>query len=165
MNKKTRNWLIGGVLALALLACLCGGLIFCIGSGYLVSLVAQPYPVLVKVSVPIQAQWRDTVMLEILIENPTAEAHILDSIDIDLAYLEGFQIQRTAPPYSAMFSLEPLLAQQTVQFGTTIPAAGELAVQIYVLALHPGDYAGQLDVCINTGANCQSHTLRTVVEE
>ncbi len=104
------------------------------------------------------------MVVEVVIENPTTEPQVLDSIDIDLTYLDGFDVRSSTPSYRGMISLEPLFNQHSFSFGTTIPASGELVVQFHGIALRSGDYGGQLEVCVNTPGNCQGYSLRTVVE-
>jgi len=165
MENRTVSIVLIVIVVVLVLACLCVVGLILAGGGFVWRTANQPYDVIVSVSAPIQATQGDEVVIEVLIENPTTESQELDSIDIDLTYLDGLHIQRTDPPYQDTLSLSPIFEQQSYLFYQTIPAESELTVSFHCAAVKSGDFYGQIDVCINSGGNCQGHQVRTVVEE
>jgi hypothetical protein len=164
VNKKTRTWIIVGVAVVLLLICICVGVVV-LGGGTIFSSLNEPYDVVVEVSAPLQAARDDAVTIEVVIENPTTESQVLDSIDVDMSYLDGVHIESSNPAYRGVQSLEPLFEQQSYTYQSTIPPQGSLTVEFHARALKSGDFSGAVDVCINAGGNCERHFVRTVIEE
>ena len=165
MDRRVSIVLFIGIAVVVVLVCVCLSAVLLGGGVFVFSALTEPYDVTVSAVAPTQVEKGDSLVIRVVIENPTSDSQVLDSIDIDLAYLDGIHIQRTEPPYRSTFSLSPLLEQQSYEFKQAIPADSELTVQLYGSALKAGDFSGRIDVCINTGGNCQGYHIRTVVEE
>jgi hypothetical protein len=50
-------------------------------------------------------------------------------------------------------------------FDLVVPTGGELVVTLYVLAVHAGDFSGDIDFCINSAVACVSYPVRTLISE
>ena len=164
-RRLDRRLLIALVAGLALIClCLCavvaasGGLLFFADDA------GADYPVEVAVAAPARARVGERFTIEIAIDNPTLEAHQLDSIDIDLSYLEGVEIMGSSPPYHETFLLTPLLPQRTFSFDTTIPAGETMVIELQAMPRPAGSYSGNIDVCIKSGGNCRATLLRAEIE-
>lgn len=164
---KDRGLLIAlGVGCLVLLACaaivVVGGTLtglFTIGA--VDSAISPPTDVELGVIAPGSAKVGETFGILVRVTNTAADTQVLDSIDIQLDYLEGIRIESTDPPYSDTFEV---FGYQSYTLLQDIPPGRELVVQFTASAVAAGNYRGDIDICINTGGNCTTRVLHTVVE-
>ena len=163
--------IIGGIAGLAIL-CVCGAVgIFVFGGffnaadvgGFFNAADGGTGEVAISVSAPLNAGVGDAVTVEIVIKNPTDQIMDLDSVDINLEYLDGVDISESSPVYSDNYSLEPLFPQMSFTFHQPIPANGILRVRMFGTAVKSGDFSGTLDVCIDGGGNCTGTEVRTII--
>jgi hypothetical protein len=158
MENKTAIWIVIGCVAV----CLIGGIVLLITGGALVRWVYQePENINVEINTPIQVSKGEEFMIEVRVENTGNDPQELDSIDIDSSYLEGIYISSTEPDYTD-YSLYDLF--ESYYFERNIPANSSLSVKFYVEAVKTGDFAGEIDVCINSPSNCTGFPTRTIVE-
>jgi hypothetical protein len=68
----------------------------------------------------------------------------LDSIDVDLAFLEGFEVVSVDPTPSDVMDF---LGQRCWSFADTVSPGEGLDVTYRLKAVQPGHYAGDMDVC------------------
>lgn len=163
---KNRGLLIGlGIGCLVLLACgavvLVGGALtglFTISA--VESAISPPTEVELGVIAPAQVTVGETFSILVRVSNNAAETQILDSIDIELSYLEGIRIESSDPPYSDTFEV---FGYQSFTLLRDIPPGGEVVVQFRASALAAGNYRGDIDICVNTGGNCSTRVLHTAV--
>ena len=165
MNRK----IVVGVLIVLAVLCACA-VIAMVAAGaelfnWLSSEISQPFDARVAVTAPPNVEQGATFVIEVQIDSFSVEPQTLDSIDIALTYLEGVQILSTSPQYIDTYAMTLLLEQQTYLFDYSIPANGQVVVQLMAAALIPGDYSGQIDVCLNSVANCQSYMVRTIIAD
>ena len=159
---RNRGLLVGLGIGCLLLAG-CGVLAVVLGVGGIKSLgsaVAEPTDIELGVIAPSDVQLGESFSLLVRVRNLAAQSQTLDSIDITDEYLAGVQIQGADPGYSEVFSV---LGYQSHTFRVPIAAGTELIVQFRAAATQAGDFSGEMDVCINTGSNCMTRPLRTVI--
>jgi hypothetical protein len=121
------------------------------GVDELESAFAEPTDIQVEVVAPGTVRVGESFDLLVRINNSAAEAQTLDSIDFGEEYLAGVRILSADPSYSDSFDYEGFTS---FTFERSIPAGGELAIQFRAEALQAGDFAGPLDICINSPVNC-----------
>jgi hypothetical protein len=161
MDRRTIIGIVIGVVVLCAVTCVV--LLFVTGIGQsVIQGFRDPEKVSIAVDAPAQARRGETVTIELRIQNTAGEPQVLDSVDIDASYLEGIAIERAQPPFSESFEI-PLVDMQSYSFGHEIPPGGTLVVQLSGTAARSGDHSGDIDVCINTEALCETLTMRTVV--
>jgi hypothetical protein len=160
MNRKVVLWTVTGCGILCL-----GTILFVIlvGGSFLKWVAQEPENIEVEVIVPAAVSLNEEALLLVEITNLAAEDQTLDSVDIDLSYLDGFNVDRTEPEYSDM--MEASNAFSTYDFQTPIPAGRELEIRFYMTAKLVGERSGEIRVCINWLANCANRSIRTIVEE
>jgi len=159
MDKRV---LIGVGVGCAVLCCLIAVVALAAGGVLVKWMLQEPENVNINTNIPIQVEEGETVTLVIEIENLAAESQSLDSIDISHSYLAGIVIAKADPPFSESYPI-PLLDMESFTFAHPIPAGETLVVEFAGWAEQVGDFAGEMDVCINSSAVCSTFTLRTVV--
>jgi hypothetical protein len=112
---------------------------------------AEPTDIRVEVVAPAAVKVGETFDLLVRVSNSAAEAQTLDSVDFGEEFLAGVRILSADPSYSDSFDYEGFTS---FTFERSIPAGGELAIQFRAEALQAGDFAGPLDICINSPVNC-----------
>jgi len=160
MNRKFVLWTVTGCGILCL-----GTILFVIlMGGSLLKWVAQdPENIEIDVIVPASVSLDEELILLVEITNLAEEDQTLDSIDIDLSYLDGFSVDGTEPEFADM--MEASNAFSTYDFQTPIPAGGQLEIRYYMTAILVGERSGEIQVCVNWFANCANRSIRTIVEE
>ena len=68
----------------------------------------------------------------------------LDSIDVDLAFLEGFEVVSVDPTPSDTMEI---FVQRSWSFTNSVAPGEELVVTYRLKAVRPGHYVGDVDVC------------------
>ncbi|MCP4140834.1 MAG: hypothetical protein GY755_11180 [Chloroflexi bacterium] len=163
MNKK----LAIGIGIGCVVACVVVGIIFLGAGGLLVKwALEEPENISIEVLTPAMVSNGEDYIIDVQITNTADEAQDLNSIDIDKSYLSGIVIRKTEPAYIDIAEHEFLGAVFTsYYFDSKVPASGTENVKFYVTALKPGDFTGEIDVCINSVSDCLEQYLRTVVKE
>ena len=121
-----------------------------------------PEEVEVRVSPPVEVGYGESFDLEVVIRNMADRPRTLDSIDVSDSYLDGLAIERMEPASSGSMEI-PVVDMRSFTFGREIPAGGTETVHFALKAVHEGDFSGNLDVCIDSGASCITSLVRTVV--
>lgn len=164
---QNRGLLIAlGVGCLVLLAC---GAVVVVGGALtglftisaVESAIRPPTDIELGVIAPAQAEVGENFSILVRVNNNAAETQVLDSVDIQLDYLEGIRIESSDPPYSDTFEV---FGYQSFTLLQDIPPGREVVVQFLATAVAAGNYRGDIDICINTGGNCSTRVLHTVVE-
>jgi hypothetical protein len=160
MNRKFVLWTVAGCGILCL-----GTVLFVIflGGSFLKWATQAPENIEVEVIVPAEVSLDEGFILLVEITNLADEEQTLDSIDIDLSYLDGLSVDKTEPEYASM--MEASSAFSTYDFQTPIPASRKVEILFYLTANRVGDHSGEISVCINWFANCTHRSIHTVVEE
>jgi hypothetical protein len=118
----------------------------------------------ITVSAPLNAAVGDEVIIEVTVENTTASPLVLDSVDIASSYITGIAILRSDPAYSETFHI-PVFDYESYTLEHNVPPNETVTVRFYGQAVNQGDYSGGVDVCIGSGSDCASHSIRTLVSE
>jgi len=163
-NNKTMLWIAGGCLAIVI----CIAAVCLLGFGGLVWLGSQtPDNVEVKVNAPISANVGDEVQIQVSITNTGSDVLELSSIDISLNYLNGFTITQVTPPYANVDQYDSLGGDETFQnyyFHHPIEPGITLTIILEGTAVLPGDFSGDIDVCIDSDFNCTTNIQRMVIK-
>jgi hypothetical protein len=127
------------------------------------SCFGEPEGIAVTVEAPLKVMRGSRFTVLASVENHSTETRTLVDIDVADEYLKGIAIETTEPPFQ---SAEHVPIDNTVShsFDIAIPANGKVEVRFATLAAHPGDFAGDLDFCIDTETRCTSRNVRTIVE-
>lgn len=151
MSRKT----IGALLLL--------GLVAVTGCSAVQEMAEGPKDIAAQVNAPLHLTVKQEFEIEVRIQNTSAAAQKLVSIDIGDRYLQGVAIQRTDPPFKQSMHV-PIVNTQSYDYGQSIPAGGEVVVKFFAVAVKAGDYAADVNVCVNSESTCQTHPIRAVVE-
>ncbi len=161
MNKQTALWLgigcsVGCVVVSFLAILLGGGLLVMFG-------LQEPEDIAIQLDVPTNVTVNEEFTINFRIENSSSTSQIVDSIDFEAVYLEGFVITSSEPPFNEALTI-PVFDYESYAFGSIIPNGEAVSITFNVVALQPGDYTGEVDVCINDGFSCTTRILRTVIQ-
>jgi hypothetical protein len=118
----------------------------------------------ITVSAPLNVAVGDEVIIEVTVQNTTGSSLVLDSVDIASSYITGIAILRSEPAYSETFHI-PIVEYESYTLEQNLPANEIVTVRFYGQAVNQGDYSGAVDVCIGSGSDCASHSIRTLVSE
>ncbi len=160
MNRKVVLWIVTGCGILCL-----GMILFVIvlGGSFLKWVTQTPEDIEVDVIVPAAVSLDDEFILRVEITNLADVEQTLDSIDIDVSYLDGVIVDGTEPAYVDFTEIAD--AFHTYEFQSPIPAGSKLDIRFYFTAIRVGDGSGEISVCINSFVNCTSRLIRTIIEE
>ncbi|MGH9788283.1 MAG: hypothetical protein ACRD4U_06240 [Candidatus Acidiferrales bacterium] len=147
-----------GVLAVLLL-----GLAAAVGCDTMEQIASGPKDVTVQVNAPLQVTVKQEFVVEVRVQNTSAQSQSLISLDVGDRYLQGVAIQRTEPAFKQSMHV-PIVNMQTYEYDQPIAAGGEVVVKFYAVAVKAGDYSADLNVCVNSASTCQTHPIRAVVE-
>jgi hypothetical protein len=169
LNRNTSIGLIIGIGCLCL--CLAGvGAFFVAGGASFLALSgsgsgsAGSADANITVSAPLNVSVGDEVIIEVTVQNTTGSALVLDSVDITTNYVTGIAILRSEPAYSETFHI-PIVDYESYTLEHNVPPNETVTIRFYGQAVNQGDYSGGVDVCIGSGSDCASHSIRTVVGE
>lgn len=146
-----------------------GGLCFCtIGATVLILTLGAssgaPGSVAVSVESPPIVPANEPFLLTIRMRNTSNEDQLLDSIDIQTVYLDGFEVESVAPFYEDAFTI-PLVGYESYTFKTVIPANDVLEVNYVLVATAENIYQGEIDICINDMNACTTEPIVTEIGE
>lgn len=82
--------------------------------------------------------------LTVLTDNPTQYPIVLDSIDIDAEFLEGFEVIQVHPAPTDVMDIP---GQRSWAFDRAVGPGRKLAVTFKLEAIRVGDFRGAIDVC------------------
>lgn len=77
-------------------------------------------------------------------ENPHSDSIVLDSIDVEDVFLEGFQVVSVTPKPSDTYSI---FGYRTWEFNQAVQPGEMVEVTFTFRAVQPGHYTGDVDVC------------------
>lgn len=162
-NNKTIFWIAGGCLAVLL----CGLAVAVLGFGGLMWIGSRsPKNAEVQVSAPISAGVGDDVRIRITVRNTSDKSLEISSIDFSLNYLNGFNVYAVDPQYSDTSQYDSLGGGETFQtyyFYITVEPGETVTLVFSAEAVLPGDFSGDVDVCIDSDFNCVTNIPRTVI--
>jgi hypothetical protein len=160
MNHRVVIWIISGCTILCLGI---GILVFFLGSMFVRWATQTPEDIEVNITAPAVVALDEKYTLVVEITNLASEEQTLDSIDIDLSYLDGVVVGNTEPAYAEFADYGD--DYHSFEFQYSIPAEQTLEVSFFLTGIRVGDLSGELNVCINSFINCTSRLIRTIVEE
>jgi hypothetical protein len=99
-----------------------------------------------ELTAPSMVTLDEPITLVVTATNKNQEAVTLDSIDVDNAFLSGFQVLEVNPEPTESSDI-PLLDQRTWAFGRSIPPGGQVAVAFKLKPVQTGHFVGDIDVC------------------
>ena len=118
MNRKLILGVLAGLVVLCTIASVAVGLW---GTSLWQRVSEEPEGVLAEVAAPESATLGQTFVIRVSVQNLTAEALVLDSIDVAQGYLAGIDILGADPTFSESFPL-PFGGVQSYTFERDIPA-------------------------------------------
>jgi hypothetical protein len=95
--------------------------------------------------------------------NISSREQTLCDLDIADEYLDGIIIENTMPRYSDAWHV-PIDNTMSYSFDLVLPPGKETVIVLSAYAAKRGDYAGEVDFCINSELNYVSAPVRTLVE-
>jgi hypothetical protein len=113
-----------------------------------------------SVSVPAQVSVGDTVSMVVAATNAHSGAIVLDSIDVDESFLEGFRVERVQPNPTETMSV---FGMRTWSFGKEVGIGETVEVHFTLKAVVAGHFSGDIDVC-NPNQNFSTAVADVVVE-
>ncbi|OQY27244.1 MAG: hypothetical protein B6I38_10325 [Anaerolineaceae bacterium 4572_5.1] len=162
MDKKTVLWLGAGCVVVCVML---GIALLVLGGAFVNWAMEEPENITVDMTLPVEVAKGDEFVMEVQVTNSANEPQELNSIDIDVSYLDGVIINRTEPIYSDFSEIEFVKSFHSYFFGNDIPANSSFIVKFYMTALKPGDFSGSVDVCINSEVECLEYFARTIIHE
>lgn len=145
-------------------AAVIGGLVMCVcaGFGVLAYKIAQgPSNIEVRLDCPARVKMGEDFDITVYVKNTASESQTISNIDVYESYLQGIVINDIEPPASNESSF---FSMRTYTLDKKILPGDEVAVKLNATATQPGNYAGDLDVCINDEFTFLTRVLHTVVE-
>lgn len=133
------------------------------GYAWLHIITAPPQDVSVSVSCPAIVSRGQDIIMEVAIQNTGTQPLLLHSIDIGDAYLAGVAVQEAEPAFSR--STHVAGGFRSYEFFQNLPPQQTVVFRFEGVAVQPGDFRSDMDICITTATNCLTHELRTVVED
>ncbi len=97
-------------------------------------------------SAPSEVEMGSTLTLKITTTNSHNKPVTLDSIDIDDAFLKGFQVVKINPAPSGTTHI-PFTQQRSWDFGKAVSPRGAFSVTFQLKAVADGHFSGDVDVC------------------
>lgn len=166
MEKQRRSYLVIAFSSCLTATLLCM-LLALISMGSLVYYgLQEPQGVDIQVITPAKIASGEQFSMLIQIQNTGEEAQTLRRVDITTAYLDGFEIKRVVPVFLRRDRLNVLgIGVEVFEFQELILEGETLTIEFEAVALKPGDYAGDLEVCISSMVICKKMVTRTLVEQ
>jgi len=163
-GNKTVLWIAVGCLILIV----CVLAVVLLGFGGLLWIGSRtPENVAIMLDAPVSVSAGEDVQIQISVTNTSTDVLELSSIDLSLNYLGGFSITQVTPPYSDTNQYNTLSGDETFQtyyFHQPIEPGATLTIILAGTAVLPGDYSGNIDVCIDSDFNCLTNIPRTVIK-
>ena len=162
MNKKIAIGIGVGCLFL----CAIVGIGFLALSGFFIKLaIEKPENIEITLTAPTEVAKGENFIVEVEVANLADTPQELNSIDIDLGYLEGVKIDKTAPAYTHFSDVNFIDEYHSYYFEHPIPANDSLTIKFYMTALKTGDFSGVFNICINSVYLCTEQYNRIIITE
>jgi len=95
--------------------------------------------------------------------NMASETQVLIDLDVADEYLEGVVIESSRPMFWDAYHV-PVDDTISYSYDIDIAPGEEVWVVFEAYAAKVGDYAGDIDFCINSEVTCLSYRIRTIIE-
>jgi hypothetical protein len=164
MNNKTMTWIGIGCVALCILAVAAFVVLGAGGIAWLSGLT--PKDIEVTVDHPAQIERGEEIAIEIRITNTGPAAQQLVSIDFSMNYLDGIVIDRSEPDHTHTTQFDALGGGESFlsyYFDRSIAPGETLLVAFTGTAIHEGDFAGDISICVNSEYQCMNAAARTLI--
>lgn len=156
MNRRIVFGIFG---VLALCVCLVGGGVYL----FIRSIdTVMPAGIEIEVGAPPQVPVDEPFAVDIRVTNETTAVHTIHSIDVSDSYLAGITVTSSEPPFTDSYAV-PLVGFYSYTFNQSIPIRDARQVTMVMVGEEVGTFAGQIDVCIDSGSNCRSFAVETAV--
>lgn len=127
-------------------------------------LAHEPEGVRVAVEAPLEVRAGERFTLVARVINRGSQAHRLVSIDVAQSYLGGLAVESTRPAFATAHHV-PIDDTTAYALGLDVAPGEERRVEFRLFAAHVGDFAGDLDFCLDSDVRCISFPARTIVRE
>jgi hypothetical protein len=117
----------------------------------------------VAVVAPVAVKTTDPFEVDVQFTNTSDRPQTIESIGFDTPYLAGSRLDRSDPPYERLTRVTLATEFFTYEFNRSIPARGSLTIRFYLKSARPGDYSGQVMVCLNGGRPCGVYPAHTII--
>jgi hypothetical protein len=121
-----------------------------------------PQDVEVSADLPVSVDADQPFEIVLTVRNTGTASKTLVDVDIADEFLEGVAVTAMDPPFKDAMHV-PIDNTQSYSLDVPIPAGEELTVTVSAFAAHSGDWAGDVDFCIDSGVSCVSYPMRTIV--
>ncbi len=159
MNRR----IINGLTVICVTLCLpCTVISAITGGGFVSEIFGEPENVNIEVRSPTTVTKGEAFTIEVQVENLADQPQSLNSIDINLEYLAGFDIQKTAPPFIESI---PNFGIHSYYFEQKILPGDTLVVELSTIGGQVGDFSREIGVCLNSASSCSTFVTQTVVRE
>ncbi|MBT3240784.1 MAG: hypothetical protein HN357_07805 [Chloroflexi bacterium] len=119
-----------------------------------------------SLDVPAEVKVGEQFEIVISIENTQLEPQNLIAISFALDYLSGVEILDSDPTFIYQDEFEILeVPIQIFTYKEMILQDEIIEIRIFAEAVEVGDYAGEIQICLNSATNCERISTRTVVTE
>lgn len=160
---NTSKWIITGcITAAAIVFCCIAALV---GGVYWLGSLSTSEIADITVNAPANVEQGQAYTITVTVRNISDKEIELNSVDIDKNILNGFIIATVEPSYTDTYEYESSgTTFQTYSFQAAIAPGESLTVTFEGEAALPGDFSGEVDVCIDSFFNCHTGYVRTLVK-
>ena len=102
-------------------------------------------------------------VIQIDVKSSSEATQVLDSLDLDEAFLQGIEIRKTEPRYLES-ERQPFGEIRSFRFEQPIPPMGEATLKLFAVAPEAGSFESEVAFCIDTHTNCIYHYLTLSVQ-
>lgn len=121
-----------------------------------------PQDVEVMAEAPVSANVDEPFKVVLTVRNTGPETKTLVDVDIADEFLEGVVVQSMDPPFKDAMHV-PFDNTQSYSMDLPVPPGQTVTVTVSAYAAHAGDWAGDVDFCIDSAVACISYPMRTIV--
>jgi hypothetical protein len=125
-------------------------------------LAAGPEDLEVEVEAPLEVRVGERFEVVASVENLASRPRTLVDLDVADSYLAGLAIVETVPPFSDAVHV-PFDESLSHSFDLTVGPSGRKRVVFHMAAVSEGDFAGDIDFCVDSEVRCVPYPVRTLV--
>ena len=122
----------------------------------------HPENVEIRVEAPFSIDVNQAFEVVLTVKNTGSSNQTLVDVDIADEYLEGVVVSAMDPAFKEAMHI-PFDNTQSYSMDLALPPGQEITITISAFAAHTGDYAGDIDFCINSELSCLSYPVRTII--
>jgi hypothetical protein len=117
----------------------------------------------VSIDSPVSASLGQEFSVVCTVVNRAAKPQKLVSLDVADGFLKGIVIHSAEPAFTEAIHV-PIVNVVSYSFGRTLASAETFKVAFRCYAAKAGDWSGEVDFCVNTGASSLTYPLRIIVK-